>query len=191
MSWLFVYLHICVVGRACNKQRNGYYEWNSTPSNSYYPLSVTFTLLYISTHHHDRSVHLMLLSWHNRLVWTITILLFFSALLTHCVACLWKMVWSLRCQTVVTCGQLPGDSEPVIISTASLSYNTCPNTKSPPQSLLWTATPLQTNPSLAYLPPPSPLHHQGLCFAVMPFRLCFCVNETDKYLFCCSLEERW
>ena len=58
-------LHICVFERACSKQRDKYHEWENIPSNSCRPLSVTLTILFISTHHHDRSVDLALLSRRN------------------------------------------------------------------------------------------------------------------------------
>jgi hypothetical protein len=37
-----------------------------------------------------------------------------------------------------------------------------------------------------YPPPPSPLHRQGRRSAVAPFWRCFCVNETEGGLLCCS-----
>ena len=65
-------------------------------------------MLYILTHHRDRSVDLVLLSQRNMLVRTTTMLLFFVALLTEFVARLPYMVRSLSRRQGVTFGQLSG-----------------------------------------------------------------------------------
>ena len=91
----------------CWNQSNGRsYEWESIPSNYCRPRSSICIMLYISTHCHARSVDLALLSQHNLVVWTTTMILFLSACLTHCVAHLWKLAGSLRHRLAMICSQL-------------------------------------------------------------------------------------
>ena len=44
-------------------------------------------------------------------------------------------------------------------------------------------------PLRTFLPPPTPLHRQGCRSAATPYKLCFCINETERGSLCCSLGE--
>ena len=77
-------------------------------------------MFYMSTHHHDRSVDLALLSRRNMLVGTTTMLLFRIALLTDFVSCVWKLARrSLRRPPSDVWPAAGDDSQPVIVSPAN------------------------------------------------------------------------